>query len=615
MYDILDKINQPSDLRTLGKKELNELCSQIRSFLVDKVTKSGGHLASNLGVVELTVALHLVFDLPKDKIVWDVGHQTYVHKILTGRRDAFDTLRTYGGLSGFPKTNESVYDCFNTGHSSTSVSAALGMARARDLKGEDNFIAAVFGDGAMTGGMIYEAINDVGHNKTPLILVLNDNEMSISQNVGALSKYLRRLRHTKTYHISKAHISSFLSRIPLIGSCVQDKIRNIKDLIKLRVLPSNFFADLGIEYLGPVDGHNLFSLINVLSLAKSMNEPVLIHVKTKKGKGYDPAETNPHIFHGISPQSSSGITDLKYSDYSQCAGETLMRLAEKNSEFVAISAAMPLGVGLGTFSHKYPHRFFDVGIAEQHAVTLCAGLAISGITPVFAVYSSFLQRSYDQLLHDVCLQRLHAVFLVDRAGVVGSDGETHHGLCDISFLSDMPYMTILSPSCYEEFEAMIDYAINIHDGPIAIRYPRGSTQTMGTEEFKLGEIKVINEREKNVIITHGRMIQTAIDVSNILSKENIGIKIIALPTIYPIPEKLWQQLDGADISLVLDDHLQNGGLGMLIGALASSKGIKTHTIAFPATPIIHGSVSQIDKHYGLDAESVAQRIKELINDR
>ena len=610
MYDILERINQPSDLKTLDKKELSELCKEIRSFLVDKVTKNGGHLASNLGVVELTVALHLVFDMPRDKVVWDVGHQTYVHKILTGRRDAFDTLRTYKGLSGFPKTSESIYDCFNTGHSSTSVSAALGIARARDLKGEDSFVAAVFGDGAMTGGMIYEAINDVGHNKTPLILILNDNEMSISQNVGALSKYLRRLRHTKTYHRSKAHISSFLSHIPLMGGFLQARIRGMKDLIKSRVLPSTFFGDLGVEYLGPVDGHNLFGLVNVLNIAKSMNEPVLIHVKTKKGKGYEPAEKNPHIFHGISPQGGSSKTELKYSDYSQCAGETLIELAQKNHDFVAISAAMPLGVGLGTFSHKYSDRFFDVGIAEQHAVTFCAGLAISGITPVFAVYSSFLQRSYDQILHDVCLQNLHVVFLVDRAGVVGADGETHHGLYDIAFLSDMPYMTILSPSCYEELEQMLEYAINEHDGPIAIRYPRGSTQATESEGFELNKIKVINPEGRKVIITHGRMAHTAISVAELME----NIKIVVLPTIYPVPDELWDELEGAELTVVLDDHSISGGLGMIISSAASARDIQIHTIAFPSTPVIHGTVSQIDKHYGLDAQSVAQKIKELADE-
>ncbi len=617
MYDILNKINKPQDLKALDKKELSELCSQIRDFLVEKVTKCGGHLASNLGVVELTVALHLIYDMPSDKIVWDVGHQSYVHKILTGRREQFDTLRQYNGLSGFPKTGESEFDVFNTGHSSTSVSAALGMARARDLKGESGSVAAVFGDGALTGGMIYEALNDVGHNKTPMVLILNDNEMSISKNVGALSKYLRLLRQTKSYHKSKASVDKLLNHVPLVGDGVKNLVVKLKNAVRLSVLPSTFFDDLGIEYLGPVDGHDLDGLINVLRLAKSMSEPVLVHVITKKGKGYKPAEMNPQIFHGISPKQRKSGENPKYPDYSQCAGETLINLAKRNDNFVAVTAAMPSGVGLVKFSKEYPKRFFDVGIAEQHAVTFAAGLAISGITPVFAVYSSFLQRSYDQILHDVCLQKLHCVFLIDRAGIVGSDGETHHGIFDISFLSDMPYMTVLAPSSFEELEEMIDYAINKHKGPIAIRYPRGRMSIKGTQKFELNKVRVINPDEKNVIVTFGRMVKTAGEAAKILNEENIGVKIIVASTLYPLDNKLCDYLSGAKCVITLEDHVKSGGFGSLVGSLLAENGIKTefYNLAFPNVPVIHGNTDEIDAHYGLDAVSVAQKIKELINGR
>lgn len=613
MYKVLNKINNPQDLKKLSKDEINVLCTEIREFLVEKVTKSGGHLASNLGVVELTIALHLVYDMPKDKIIWDVGHQSYVHKILTGRKSRFDTLRKYKGMSGFPKTAESEYDFFNTGHSSTSVSAALGMARARDLMNENYNVAAVFGDGAMTGGMIYEALNDAGHHKTPVVYILNDNEMSISKNVGALSKYLRKLRQKKSYHNSKMAIDKFLESIPLVGDPIRYSLKHIKNTIRLSVIPSTFFDDLGIEYLGPVDGHNIDDLTSVLTLAKDMDRPVIVHVITQKGKGYKPAENNPQSFHGIPASDTKTEYKTKYKDYSQCAGETLVKLADKNDRITAITAAMPSGVGLIDFYKKYPKRFFDVGIAEQHAVTFAAGLAISGMIPVFAVYSSFLQRAYDQILHDVCLQNLHVVLLVDRAGIVGADGETHHGLYDISFLSDMPGMTILSPSSFSQLEKMLDYAVNEHKGPIAIRYPRGNIEYMGEENCDMAEIEVINPHGNNVIITSGRMVNTAVKAADILKKDGINIKIVKLNKIYPVPENLYDYLKGADCIVTLEDNTVSGGMGMIIGAELEQLRInsKFKIFAFPDEPIIHGSINVLDRHYRLDAVSVAEDIKKL----
>lgn len=613
MYNLLEKINSPDDLKQLKWDELEELCSQIRKFLVENVKKTGGHLASNLGVVELTVALHLVYDLPADKFVWDVGHQSYVHKILTGRRERFDTLRTFGGISGFPKTLESEYDSFNTGHSSTSASAAVGMARSRDIKNEKYNIAAIFGDGALTGGMIYEALNDVGHRKSPLVFILNDNQMSISQNVGGLSKYLVNLRQTHRYQFSKKLVKNILNKIPFIGKKATSGLAALKDTIKVSVLPSTFFGDLGIEYLGPVDGHNLHALVKVLTLAKNMNEPVLVHVLTKKGKGYEPAEKNPEKWHGISPASSVKDTSSKYVDYSECVGKTLVSLAKENENFVAITAAMPSGVGLLDFMNKYPDRFFDIGIAEQHAVTFSAGLAISGITPVFAVYSSFLQRSYDQILHDVCLQKLHVVFLLDRAGVVGADGETHHGLYDISFFSDMPYMTILSPSSFEELEQMLDYAINKHNAPIAIRYPRGNCSINVCSEFEINKINIYGNNSDNLIITTGRMLSTALKSQKILKNDGVNVSVISLPTVFPVPTELSEIIRKAKTVMTLEDHSISGGLGSIISSVIAKNNFNVcfEACAFPDKPIIHGTVAQLDNYYNLSEEQIADRFKNL----
>ncbi len=613
-YEMIEKLQNPSYLSELDMDGLNLLCSQIREFLIEKVCENGGHLASNLGVVELSVALHRVYKTPHDKIVWDVGHQAYVHKILTGRYKGFDTLRKFGGMSGFPKTNESEHDSFNTGHSSTSVSAALGIARARDLKEESFDIAAVFGDGALTGGMMYEAMSDLGHRKTPMVLILNDNEMSISKNVGGVSKYLRHLRQTNRYHNSKKRVERVLDRMPHFGAEAKRLILRIKDAVRLSVLPATLFDDLGIEYLGPVDGHNISELISVLNLAKEMKTPVIVHVITKKGKGYILAEENPQDFHGISPKANKVSHSEKYKDYSECMGKSLLAEAEKNRNIAAITAAMPDGVGFSEIAKKYPERFFDVGICEQHAVTLAAGLAISGITPVFGVYSSFLQRSYDQLLHDVCLQRLHCVFLVDRAGIVGADGETHHGVYDIAYLSAMPYMKILSPSSFSQAEQMLNYAINECDSPVAIRYPRGNSNTGEASDFVYGRVNSYGTGEDCALITSGRMLKTALSVMNGLLKENISITVLEMTVISPIPADLKEKLSPFKRAVTLEDHTVSGGMGEKISAFIHEENLDIckKTIAFPNEPIVQGEISQLEALYGLDEKSVYEKIKSFV---
>lgn len=612
MPNILDNVNSPKDLKELSVKELENLCSDIREFLIDNVSATGGHLASNLGVVELTVALHKVFDLPKDKLIWDVGHQSYVHKILTGRKNEFGTLRKYGGLSGFPKTNESEYDFFNTGHSSTSVSAALGMAHARDLAGDDYNIAAVFGDGAFTGGMMYEALNNGGQSKTKLILILNDNEMSISNNVGAISKYLCKLRTKKGYYHSKNTIGDILHKLPVGADFTYKALENVKNKIKHMVLPTNFFDDMGFDYLGPIDGHNIKDLINILEVAKIDPDPVFIHIKTTKGKGYTFAEKDPQKFHGIgkfNPKNGE-VCEKPKTDYSAVFGKKLVSLAEKNEKIVAITGAMPDGTGLVEFMNKYPKRFFDVGIAEQHAVTMGAGLAVSGYVPVIPIYSSFMQRAYDQILHDVCLQKLHVVFCLDRAGVVGADGETHHGLYDIGFMSQMPYMSILSPSSFTELEQMLEYAINEHDGPIAIRYPKGNSE-YETEDFAFKKAILLKSGKDISLISTGRMLNTAAAVAERLERDGISENIIALPTILPLDEEMILK-NVNPLVAVIEDHCIGSGISSMIAQTIAenAKDCELMEFAFPNEPIVHGRIDEIDRHYKLDEKSIYERIKE-----
>ena len=607
---LLDKINSSADIKGLSKAELMQLCDEIRKFLIDSVSKTGGHLASNLGVVELTVALHTVFDIPDDKFVWDVGHQSYVNKILTGRKENFATLRKFGGLSGFPKRSESEADVFDTGHSSTSISAAVGIARARNLEGSKNAVGAIFGDGALTGGMMYEAMNDAGRLKSPLILILNDNNMSISRNVGSVSKYLRELRLKPGYSALKRRTERALDKIPFIGNGLYNILSNIKNKAQRLLLESTFFENLGFEYLGPVDGHDLDSLINVFRLAKSKQRPVFVHVRTKKGKGYAPAEQSPESFHGVGPfVAETGECPSSEKDYSAAFGDALFDIANGNEKVVAITAAMPISTGLSKFSKYFKDRFFDVGIAEQHGVTMAAGLAVGGYTPVFAVYSSFLQRAYDQILHDVCLQNLHVVFAVDRAGIVGSDGETHQGLYDISFLSSMPNMTVLSPCDYDELRDMLEYAICKCTGPVAIRYPRGCSRYGGLkDDFYPNKYPVCTDHNKISIFATGRMMNTAEKVRGLLG----GARIIEVPVISPIiEEEIIKNV--LPVCCVIEDGVRSGGMGEKIASILAKKGISTKLClcAFPDKPVVQGTIDELDREYGLNAETIAKRINSL----
>ena len=608
MDKLLDKINSPDNLKQLTVPELNALCGEIREFLVDSVSKTGGHLASNLGVVELTVALDTVFDVPKDKIVFDVGHQSYVHKILTGRRDKMSALRQFGGISGFPKRAESEYDTFNTGHSSTSISAALGIARARDLGGDSYNVIAVFGDGALTGGMMYEAMNDAGHSHTPLILVLNDNAMSIAKNVGAMSAHLRKLRMAPAYFRSKVVVEKILNKIPLIGKGIATVIRKIKRFFRRLVIPTTMFDDLGFTYMGPVDGHDIEALIQCFEYAKAEQKPVFVHVQTKKGKGYVHAENNPQKFHGISPfDKETGETAPHGETYSDRFGSVMVRLAEENKKIVAITGAMPDGTGLDEFTKKYKNRFFDVGIAEQHGVTLSAGLASAGYIPVIPLYSSFLQRAYDQTLHDVCLQNLHVVFPIDRAGIVGADGETHQGVYDISYLSHMPNMTILSPASLDQLEEMLDFAVNKFDAPIAIRYPRGGCEAKNIPSgFALGKAQHILDGNNITIIATGRMVKRAEEVAALAGR---SVEIIALPTIKPLDKAvIIASAKKTGSVITIEDNVKAGGIGSMIATVLEETGIdcRFKIFAFPDKPITHGTIDELDKLYGLDTMSILE---------
>lgn len=604
----IDELRLPEDLSGLSTVEMKHLAYEIRKFLIKSVSKTGGHLASNLGVVELTLALHSVFDFSRDRIIWDVGHQAYVHKILSGRKDGFDTLRTFGGMSGFSKTSESVYDAFNTGHSSTSASAAMGIARARDLSGDSYDVVAVFGDGALTGGMIFEALNDAGHSDSKVIFVLNDNEMSITNNVGAVSAYLQKLRQKPEYFKSKDKIEEFLASLPIGAEAATKTAKKAKGALRRKVIPTTMFDNLGLNYIGPVDGHDTDALKAVFERAKKTNVSSFIHIRTRKGKGYKPAEIDPQVYHGISAECSQKSTS---SDYSSVFGKALLSIARSNEKVVAITGAMPLGTGLCDFAAALPDRYFDVGIAEQHAVTMAAGLAISGYIPVVPLYSTFMQRAYDQILHDVCLQNLHVVLCADRAGVVGADGETHQGMYDISFLSSMPNMTILSPSSFSELEAMLDYAINTHKGPIAIRYPRGNTQLDTGIDFVPGKVQPISDGNDILVLSSGRMLKTAKAVS-----EHFGAKLAALPTIIPFPAaEICVLAKDARLVVTIEDATKTGGIGSLTADALCEGGVPREMLvcAFPDEPITHGSVGELDKFYGMDSSSIINRIEEKIN--
>lgn len=615
-YGYLSKINNPADLKDLGFDELGILAEEIRLFLLDSVSKTGGHIASNLGVVELTLALHRVLDAPRDKIIWDVGHQTYVHKIITGRMPLFDTLRQLNGIAGFPKTQESPYDAFNTGHSSTSVSAALGMARARDLKGENYIVAAVIGDGALTGGMALEALNDAGMARTNLLIILNDNGMSIAPNVGGLSRYLSRIRVRPFYYKTRESVQAFLDSFPKSGKRLRNFLHKVKASIKSMLMPSMFFEDLGFRYFGPIDGHNIREMVRVLEQAKTMKGPVLVHVTTIKGKGYKYAEKQPAMYHGIAPfEIETGqVLSEGSKNYSGVFGERLCELAREDDRIVAITAAMTDGTGLTGFRELFKNRFFDVGIAEQHAVTLAAGLAMEGIKPVVAIYSTFLQRAYDQILHDVGLQNLHVVFAVDRAGVVGDDGETHQGIYDISFLYTIPNMKILSPATPNELKCMLDYALKEHNGPIAIRYPKGSgCEFPGSDEpLVFGRGVLLKEGSDVTLVGVGPMMYIVLEASRLLEAEGVSCEVINPRFLRPVDDKLiLKSVNKTKRLVIVEDVIKSGGVGAHVADLVckNSTGADYLILGLPDKGIEHGNRDLLYKKYGIDPEGIKTSVK------
>lgn len=615
MLDLLKKIYEPEDIKKLRIDELRQLAKEIRTFLVQSVSQTGGHLASNLGVVELTIALHYVFDLPQDKMIWDVGHQSYVHKILTGRRKDFKFLRKLDGLSGFPKKKESLYDAFETGHSSTSISAALGMALARDLKGDTHQVIAVIGDGALTGGMAFEALNHVGRGNSQLIIILNDNEMSIAKNVGGLCKYLNKLRSSQDYLKAKEEVEEVLERVPVLGGHVVKAVKKTKGSLKSLLIQNTLFEQLGITYLGPVDGHCYEELINLLENAKIMKGPVLIHVKTKKGKGYSVAEQNPSLFHGIAPfdiRTGKLKNQNQSPNFSKAFGEAMCHLAQENSELVAICAAMPDGTGLLEYSQKYKQRFFDVGIAEQHAVTFAAGLATEGYQPVVAIYSSFLQRAYDQILHDVCMQNLPVVFAIDRAGLVGEDGATHQGIYDLAFLAHMPNMTILTPKMPQEIESALSYALGLKT-PVAIRYPRGgsSLEDHWIREYHNLNFNILKQGKDVCIVATGRMVQEMLLVDQELKKSKLDATLVEAPCVCPLDEKTLEQLASNHSCLfTLEDGVLKGGFGERLFYQLVHQGYYVTGQCFAYTNgIIHqGDIPSLLKREGLSPDAIAFQI-------
>lgn len=615
---MLERINGPQDIKALNQEELEKLAEEIREFLIEKISTTGGHLASNLGVVELTMAIYRIFDLPKDKIIWDVGHQSYTHKILSGRKDAFDELRQFGGISGFPKTKESPCDAFNTGHSSTSISAGLGMALARDLRGQDYYVASIIGDGALTGGMAYEALNNAARIEKNFIIILNDNEMSISENVGGMSKYLSSIRTGDGYNDFKKNVTNALEKIPVAGPKILDKISRTKQGIKQLLIPGMLFENMGITYLGPVDGHDMKQLCRVLKEAKRLNHAVLVHVLTKKGKGYLPAEKYPDRFHGVEPfdiKTGKPKGEKIYPSYTEIFSKELCHLAEKDERIVAVTAAMPDGTGLNRFQKLYPDRFFDVGIAEQHGVTSAAGMAAAGLKPVVAVYSSFLQRGYDQIVHDVCLQNLPVVFAVDRAGLVGSDGETHQGIFDLSYLTSIPNMSVLAPKNLWELRRDMEFAIG-YDGPIAIRYPRGKAYR-GLKEFnapiEYGKGEILYQGRELALLAVGSMVSTAEHIRDKLNAEGKDVTLVNGRFIKPIDFQLVDSLAKTHEYLVtLEENVLQGGFGLQVTAYVHEHypKVKVLNIALPDAYVEHGNVSLLREALGIDSDSIIRRMRE-----
>lgn len=613
---MLEKINGPKDIKALSWEDLDVLGQEIRQFLIEKISATGGHLASNLGVVELTMAIYRTFDLPEDKVIWDVGHQAYTHKILSGRKD-FDDLRQFGGISGFPKRAESPCDSFNTGHSSTSISAGLGMALGRDLRGEDYHVISIIGDGALTGGMAYEALNNAARINKNFIIILNDNNMSISENVGGMSKYLSGIRTGAGYNDLKRQITDLLEKIPVAGPRMIRRISMLKQGLKQLLIPGMLFEDMGITYLGPVDGHDVKQLSRVLNEAKRLDHAVLVHVLTKKGKGYAPAEKNPSAFHGVNPFDITTGKPKKAKtapSYTDIFSKKLVELAGKDKRIVAITAAMPDGTGLTRFKKEFPDRFFDVGIAEQHAVTSAAGMAAAGMRPVVAVYSSFLQRGFDQVLHDVCIQNLPVVFAVDRAGLVGSDGETHQGIFDLSYLTCIPNMAVLAPKNRWELEQELEFAFQ-YPGPIAIRYPRGESyqgleEYQAPVEFRRGEL--ISEGEGIALLAVGSMVSTAEHIRDKLKEEGYDLTLANGRFIKPIDVKLVDRLAAThDCIVTLEENVLQGGFGLQVISYVHKHypNVRVLNIALPDAYVEHGNVSLLREALGIDSDSIIRRMR------
>lgn len=614
---ILERIKGAEDLKELSPDEIGILAQEVRSFLIEKISHTGGHLASNLGVVELTIAIFLSFHLPEDKIIWDVGHQSYTHKILSGRMEEFDELRQFGGLSGFPKRKESPYDSFDTGHSSTSISAGLGIAQARDILGKGYKVAAIIGDGALTGGMAYEALNNAARMKKNFIIILNDNKMSISENVGGMSKYLNGLRTGSGYNDLKKNVADALERLPVLGAPIIDKIKRTKNSIKQLFIPGMLFENMGITYLGPVDGHNVQALCKVLKEAQKLDHSVLVHVLTRKGKGYGPAEKYPSRFHGVDPfdiATGKPLKEKQYPSYTQVFSRKICQLAREHKELVAVTAAMPDGTGLSAFAKEFPDRFFDVGIAEAHAVTSAAGMAAAGLKPVVAVYSSFLQRAYDQILHDVCIQNLPVILAVDRAGLVGSDGETHQGIFDYSYLTSIPNMSVMAPKNLWELRAMLEFAVD-YNGPIAIRYPRGQAYR-GLKEFMnpivYGQGEMLFEEQDIALLAVGSMVSTAEHIRDKLKARGFQCSLANGRFVKPFDARLVDRLAHGHTRIVtLEENVLQGGYGLAVTAYIHRRypQIRVMNVALPDAYVEHGNVSVLRAELGIDSDSIIRRLE------
>lgn len=618
MYNYLTEKDLPNKIKKMDEEQMKVLASEIREFLISKISDTGGHLASNLGIVELSLALQKSFDSSKDRIIWDVGHQSYVHKILTGRMDKFDTLRQFKGLSGFPKTNESIHDAFDTGHSSTSISVLCGISKARDLMGEDYETVAVIGDGALTGGLAYEGLNNLGSLGSKSIVILNDNGMSIEANTGGISDHLSKLRVSKGYYKFKGGVKKTVKRIPKIGNSILHGAGRMRDVLKYALVDGVFFEEMGFTYFGPIDGHDIGAILDAIELAKIAQDPCVIHVMTKKGKGYKYAENNPNKYHGTDPfdiKTGKPLVTGSRKSYSKVFGEKLCELAKENSKICAVSAAMISGTGLEKFAGEFPERTFDVGIAEGHAVTFAGGLARMGMKPVVAIYSSFLQRAFDEIIIDVCLQNLPVVFAVDRAGLVGADGESHHGIFDLSYLTQIPNMTVLAPRDDQELETMLEYAVELNK-PCAIRYPRGESVTVDAEVLPLSKgAQILKEGNDVHIYAAGMMTKNALKAAEILAEKNIRCAVINPRIIKPLQTDIMDKsIRETSLIITLEDNTTNGGFGSMVSAYCAGKysGVKVINIGIDDVFVEHGTITQLQKLTGLDAESVAERISDII---